>query len=297
MITNEMNKNDRLSQITTLLQQLTDSELNWLEQFLQNTAATEDDRKRKIQRITSVLPSYALSRIDWIVELIGRFNLLHTYKILNNSLINETVLESFGDALLMHHTLSKEALSKDRFEHILERSILLGGGQAKTAPRGNPGHDITINGEKVSLKTQADANIRESTIHISKFMELGHGEWSDKPEQLEGLLQQFLKHMQHYERIFVLRNLRKPPDPWFYELVEIPKSLLLEAKGGQLEMRQESKQNPKPGYCHVHDSNNNLKFELYFDGGGERKLQVKNIRKDLCFVHATWLIPSELDLL
>jgi type II restriction enzyme len=29
-------------------------------------------------------------------------------------------------------------------------------------------------------------------------------------------------------------------------------------------------------------------YELYFDGGTERKLQVKNLRRDLCRIHATW---------
>ena len=36
----------------------------------------------------------------------------------------------------------------------------------------------------------------------------------------------------------------------------------------------------------------NLKFALYFDGGTERKLQIKAIRKDLCTVHATWRFDS-----
>jgi len=53
-------------------------------------------------------------------------------------------------------------------------------------------------------------------------------------------------------------------------------------------MRHQSKQNPKPGYCSVTDDEGNVKFKLYFDGGTERKLQIKNLRKDLCIVHATW---------
>ncbi|MBK7271462.1 MAG: hypothetical protein IPI07_18805 [Flavobacteriales bacterium] len=28
---------------------------------------------------------------------------------------------------------------------------------------------------------------------------------------------------------------------------------------------------------------------MYFDGGGERKLQVQHLRKSLCLVHAEWV--------
>jgi type II restriction enzyme len=75
---------------------------------------------------------------------------------------------------------------------------------------------------------------------------------------------------------------------WRYELVEIPKSLLMEAERGTLVMMEKSRQTPKPGYCHVTNELGGTKFDLYFDGGTERKLQIKNLDKSLCPVHATW---------
>jgi type II restriction enzyme len=75
---------------------------------------------------------------------------------------------------------------------------------------------------------------------------------------------------------------------WRYELVEIPKSLLEKAAGGRLEMMHGSKQSPKPGYCHVTDETGRVMFQLYFDGGTERKLQIKKLDKSLCTVHAEW---------
>lgn len=53
-------------------------------------------------------------------------------------------------------------------------------------------------------------------------------------------------------------------------------------------MMHESKQRPKPGYCTVVDKEGVVLFRLYFDGGTERKLQIKDLRKDRCIVHATW---------
>ncbi len=79
-----------------------------------------------------------------------------------------------------------------------------------------------------------------------------------------------------------------------YELVEIPISVLELASGGKLEMKLNSKQFPKPGYCYAHDKQDTTILNLYFDGGGERKLQIKSLNKDYCRVHAEWefVIPQ-----
>ena len=111
----------------------------------------------------------------------------------------------------------------------------------------------------MSLKTQADKSISEDMINISKFMELGKGEWS--LPTLRGL---FFKHMQSYERIFTLRALSDAESHKKYELVEIPKALLLGADRGKFEVKENSKQDPKPGYCRVIDKDGSIRFELYF---------------------------------
>jgi type II restriction enzyme len=125
-------------------------------------------------------------------------------------------------------------------------------------------------------------------------MELGKGTWGDDPSDLEGLRKQFLKHMKSYEKILILRALRKAPN-WAYELVEVPIHVLKLASEGKLEMKIDSRQFPKPGYCYVQNEQNESIFSLYFDGGGERKLQIKNLNKEYCKVHAKWefFIPPE----
>ncbi len=115
-------------------------------------------------------------------------------------------------------------------------------------------------------------------------MELGRGKW-----ELPLLRDLFLEHMHNYERIFILRRLKDVGAKIRYELVEIPKVLLLEAENCELEIRTNSRQNPKPGYGYVKDDDGQLKYSLYFDGGTERKLQIRHLRKDLCQVHATWI--------
>lgn len=242
----------------------------------------------RIRALAERLPRLSASQFAAIETIVAQFERNHSFvRNRKSDLVSECVLREFGDTLRIHHCFSAEPLTKDKFEYALEKVCNFCRIPASRARRGNPGHDITIRGVPFSLKTQANAGIRLSHIHISKFMEMGKGNWSDKVKDLIALREQFLHHMRNYERILILRRLRSAPSH-SYELVEIPKPLLLEAKIGELKMMGNSSQFPKPGYCTVKNSAGQMKFQLYFDGGTERKLQIKSIDKNLCVVHATW---------
>ena len=247
----------------------------------------KQSKKNRIKEIVAKIPTLTSGQLVWLGKVIEVFEGKFNFNILNSDIIDQETLFNFGDALRIHHTFSIEPFSKDKFEYVLEQTLNMKSTIAALAQKGNRGHDITINGIPVSLKTQADKNIKEDKIWISKFMELGKGTWGDNPKDLEGLRNSFLEHMESYERILTLRTLKKGPT-WKYELVEIPKELLASARYGELEMKLNSRQFPKPGYCHVPQKTGKKKFQLYFDGGGERKLQVKNLLKEFCIVHATW---------
>ncbi|MFA0026006.1 hypothetical protein AB4369_24200, partial [Vibrio sp. 10N.261.49.A5] len=92
------------------------------------------------------------------------------------------------------------------FENGLEEAINLASGaneeSAQLAAVGNPGHDITINSERYSLKTQAGKSTNFNSIHISKWMELGSNpNWGENESVLLELRDEFLSHLQGYERI------------------------------------------------------------------------------------------------
>jgi len=229
------------------------------------------------------------AQLQWIKGAILAFKVPHTFeRAADSDIVSEAVLQNLGDRMLSHHAGSRQALSKDRFEFAFEAALNDSGIPAQLVKsRTNRGHDITIAGVPVGLKTEAAANIKEQIIHVSKWMELGKGEW-----HLPLLLDAFLEHMNSYDRIFTLRCLSTAPEKTRYELVEIPKALFLRATNCVLEVREDSRQNPKPGYGYVRDVNGRLLFALYFDGGSERKLQIKSLRKDQCKVHATWTFGS-----
>jgi type II restriction enzyme len=253
-----------------------------------------DDKVDLIRRITEALPSLTGGQIHWIDRAAAVFSEPYMLKSEGQGWFTDETLLNFGEAMRVHHCFSIEPFSKDKFEYVLVAVLKMSGVDASLAPKGNPGHDATIDGTKVSLKTQADKKISSTKIWISKFMELGKGTWGHEVNDIDGMRNRFLDHLKGYDRILTLRALKKSPD-WCYELVEIPKSVLEKAKDGILEIKSNSTQNgSKPGYCRVEDDKGQL-FCLYFDGGSERKLQVRGLRKDACLVHATWTfhVPTE----
>lgn len=217
---------------------------------------------------------------------------IDTWRNPASDVVDARLLRAFGDFLKLHHSLSVAYLDKTRFEAALER-ILKALGRSVTRPesRTHRGHDITVDGERWSLKTHGDAGIKRDFLFISKFMELGGGNWGNADlADVAGLRDQFLRHLHGYDRIFQLRYFQEGADPeaHSYEFVEIPKTLLLKARAGALSWAERSKTNPRCAYCTVSDIAGNVKLRLYFDGGGERKLQIKDLPKSLCVVHASW---------
>lgn len=254
------------------------------------TVPANDTPKLKLEGLSK-------GQLHWLILVENALRTKAKVEVVESDLFDEESADDFANALKINHVFSDQPISKDRFEHVLNDVLMRAKKKTKLAGKGNPGHDIDIEGVRFSLKSQADKNIKPDAIWISKFMELGKGNWTDNPTQLIGLRQQYLDHMKQYDRILTLRCISKSPK-WKYELVEIPKSLLERAESGDLEMMADSKQNPRPGYCRVYDEKRNLMFALYFDGGGERKLQVKDLLKKYCSIHATWefcLEPADVE--
>lgn len=257
--------------------------------------ATEKERRdAALKALSASLPALSSAQL----EALGRIALALETPVERatndrSDFASEEFSRLLGDVLVIHHVLSSDSFTKDKFEHAMVDVLnKTGSWRANIAPRGNPGHDLTVDEERWSLKTQADRSIKPDRIHISKFMELGRGAWATESD-LENLRAAMFRHMDGYDRIFTLRCLSAARSTRMragreYELVEIPKSLLEAAAGFPCVMNHDSGQNPKPGYCRVPDEEGGILLELYFDGGTERKLQIRNLSKEACVVHASW---------
>lgn len=257
---------------------------------VQLTAKSNKDPRGLLAEIVKSFPRLTGDQQDWLMAAVRQFLRPHAFwRYPESDWITEKVMQGIGDGLRLHHAFSRQSLSKDKFEFAFEAALKRGGIPAElTKSRTNPGRDILIDSVPVSLKTEAADNIQLESLHISKYMELGKGAW-----MLEEQREKFFSHMTKYDRIFQFRCHEKGPDILFYELVEIPKSILEEARNFPIEIQADSSQTPKPGYCRVKDSvTGEQKLALYFDGGTERKLQVKHIKKSYCQVHGTWRFES-----
>jgi hypothetical protein len=207
---------------------------------------------------------------------------------------DDRVMGLFFLFLVTHHTLSSEAFKQEKFEYALEKILNQCGRIAARAPsRTNPGHDLTVDGVKWSLKTVADKSVKSDPILLTKWMELGKGTWGKDVEDLKALCKKFVAHLAGYDRVFVLRYMTPGSTTNHeYEVIEIPKSILLSAPLGDFQLSARSElTTATPGTCRVSDAAG-MMYELYFDGGTERKLQLKKLRRDLCVHHATWKFQS-----
>ena len=148
--------------------------------------------EKEIREIVEALHRLTPAQQEWVKSVIYAFGVARQFdRAPDSDVVTDAVLASFGDRLLVHHAGSRQALSKDRFEFAFESALNASGITAQLVKsRTNRGHDISIRGIPVSLKTEAAANIKDESIHVSKWMELGRGEW-----QLPLLLDLFLKHI------------------------------------------------------------------------------------------------------
>lgn len=256
---------------------------------------------KSIEQLQAIVAGLTDSQRSWIGAFIQQFEMDHTFERKEDSdLVTPLVLGHIGDLLRIHHAMSRRALSKAPFEYAFEKALQLSRISAKLADSAtNPGYDMIVAGKRVSLKTEAAKKVSKKQVHVSKWMEMG-GEW----DPVNVLLPKFLRHLEGYDRILSLRCLEQTGTRYRYELVEIPKALMLEAATGVMEEAKKTKQDTTPWYCRVVDEEATAeaiaeakkgkvpktayKFSLYFDAGSERKLQVKQILLKHCIVHATW---------
>ena len=139
---------------------------------------------------------------------------------------------SFRNRLLIHHATNEAKLTKKAFEYAFRAASAAAGKTAAiTSSQTNPGTDVTVDGVAFSLKTEAAASIRADRITISKLSE---GRWIQQCSTLEELAQATITriptHLQQYDRILTLRAHNLSMVKVLYELVEIPRSVLLQVQ-------------------------------------------------------------------
>lgn len=198
--------------------------------------------------------------------------------------------EYFGSRLLIHHAVVEERLSKKSFEYMFRDALRNDGKNAYiTTSDVHPGADLIVDETRISLKTEASKNIRESKITISKFMEARWIREQDSVGLARLASDRLREHLAGYDRIVMLRAFNTSRNEVKYELIEIPHNLLSLASSLQPNDITLSVGRSGGGRTTIVRNNREV-FTLRFDGSVE-KVTITNLPIDLCMSHATWNIP------
>jgi type II restriction enzyme len=124
------------------------------------------NRRRIIESLVHSIPELTAGQLHWIQRVVTVYSAEHKFILDKSDLFDEMTIQNFGDAMRVHHSFSSEPFTKDKFEYVLVKVLNLSGHTGKLAPKGNPGHDATVDGVQLSLKTQADKNsVISASLH------------------------------------------------------------------------------------------------------------------------------------
>ena len=213
-----------------------------------------------------------------------------------SNLVSSEFADAFSMRLRAFHALHgpDEALTKKAFEYAFAEAAQAAGRNA-TVVRSSTvaGSDVIMDKKGISLKTEADRNIRPGHITISKLMESA---WTKECATLEdfrvGIGFHIAPRLRHSSRMFTLRAFGRLSDRGAirYELVEIPMRLLFameravvtdfglitKARGTKVQITH----NGKPA------------FKLVFDGS-DQKITIRDLDRNLCIVHGEWTLSAK----
>lgn len=197
--------------------------------------------------------------------------------------------ESFRTQLLMHHATHEDKLNKKSFEYLFKYACEAAGRTAViNHDPTDAAEDVRVDGTRFSLKTQADSAANRRAIYIQKLME---ARWIRDCQSAEQFAEQAVSrigaHLRGYERILALRAFNADPGKVLYELIEIPKDLLL-----RITSLTPADFSPRNRYgssgADVRDERGRA-FRLLLDGSVE-KVRIFNLQTDRCVLHGEWLI-------
>src|SRR5271169_4899043 len=96
-----------------------------------------NERQENLVNLIKKIENLSDGQLFWLDKTICQLSCSRTFWRNNESdIVSDCVSEFFGEALLLHHCLSIEPFSKDKFEYVLESSLNSCGITAKLAPKG-----------------------------------------------------------------------------------------------------------------------------------------------------------------
>lgn len=203
----------------------------------------------------------------------------------------------FSNRLRLHHATASQAdkFTKKPFEFAFVDASRAAGKKGRIIRSStNPGPDVEVDGELFSLKAEGAANISPKMILISKFME---AKWIDNCETAEDFAREtpprLVEHLNRYDRILTLRSTNAPGFKVKYELIEIPRDLMLRVATLQTVDFSEPTTANSSG-ADVLDAEGKKAFRVSLDGS-DAKVTIKGLRVDLCSFHGSWVVQAPIE--
>ena len=232
------------------------------------------------------------AQVELLLEM-ARAMMRHVEETLNpaSDIAVEAFRVSFRNRLLLHHAANESKLTKKAFEYAFRAASAAAGRSAAIVDsQTNPGADVIVDGEDFSLKTEAAKSLRPGFITISKLSE---GRWIQQCSSMEELAQATVTripaHLLQYDRILTLRARDLSATRVLYELVEIPRSVLLNIQN--LKPGDFSPRTAQGGSSAGINISGQRAFTLRLDGS-DGKVTISGLDVRLCFHHCSWSVPT-----
>lgn len=252
-------------------------------------------------------PGYTASPLAALTQLAGRLTpqrqvlLLELAQALTRTIdvkaergsdiLSTAFVEDFTGRVLAYHAMHEEKMTKKTFEYVFCGASRAAGRAAEiTGSPVNPGADVTVDGSKFSLKTEAAQGISADTITISKLME---ARWIRECRTGADFAREVSSHvgghLDHYERMLTLRAFDLEDGSVEYSLVEIPLTVLRQVR--TLRPADFSERTKNGGSSAKVTVNGRPAFTLRLDGSVE-KITVSGLRVDVCRKHGSWRVRT-----
>jgi hypothetical protein len=248
-----------------------------------------DDIQLQLYRIVNNLKP---TQIALLLEMARAMTVdIEEYVNESSDIVSTQFATNFSNRLLIHHATHAEKFGKKAFEYAFANASIATGKSAKiVSSLINPGTDVVVDEVNFSLKTEASARINRKKITISKLMEARWiRECNSRKDFANGVATRVTRHLQQYQRILMLRAYSVSRYQVKYELIEIPHNLLLNIRNlSPNDFTDKTASGSCRAYVYVGE---NKAFTLSLDGSVE-KVTILGLDTDLCFDHASWIIPT-----
>ncbi len=236
-----------------------------------------------------------LLQIGWHLERLSPDELaviLEWTTTLSSLQLNEALLPSsdivtpafaaeFRNRLRAHHAINQGRLSRTQFEDAFASASRAAG--RDVGPRAGATErfwDVSVDGRKISLKTEGAQNLNTDFLHISKLTEAAWiQDCRTQGARRDHTIELFSRFTAAVDRIVVLRAY---PRTNLYELVEISTTMF--ARVADLPLNAFAAESPA---IPVPLDSPEPDFILKLDRS-DAKITIKRIRKSRCIVHAQW---------